>query len=161
MRLLPAVQARSLEELEPGELFLCFCPRDKFFALKLALTDNDQSHPFVVLGPVFPDPIVSPTILCWPTMTALSFGKDYCVQFSTDSSTWSSEQPRSHHPCLAIIADQAFIRVKLPFGYGFVELKTGNLVGGLSAGAVYTCDWEIVVAEDHPRPRPILKYSTV
>lgn len=161
----PKVKISRIAQLEVGDLFIY--PHDCGSCLALSAIDPamDNDKAMVLLGPVFPRGVVSPSLVTPAQATVISFGKEYCLRLPTQPGGWVATEPSHHQLCLAVTEQATYFRVNFAgqnmpeFHPCYVNIATG-LIEASHDGmrymaprgiAAYAIAWEIVTTEEKPR----------
>ena len=164
--IIPSVSVGPSADLEPGTLFLVCEEGQQFFALKTMAMSAGNRDTTLILGPVFPYDIKTPTFVNYDVTNALSFGKDFSIRLSSDARFWSPRRTDQTSVWLAVAEDRKIICAdggsmgrSFPC---FVDLADGRAFEkAIGVPALYTKSWEIVTELGDGSMHQIVKFEAV
>ena len=134
MDITPNLVATRFAELNSGDLFVCPDEAGPYVAILTTDPTANGNKLALRLGPTFEPNTQFPALKsCPPSLTVLSFGKDYSLRLPCNTSGWLNTEP-SEGPCLLLEQDKLFLRGLV----GFYGVRPTLCYVGVQDGVIYT-----------------------
>lgn len=167
MRVTPGVLPTRFSQLKGGNLFLFEESSRLHVALTVVDPTSNGDKLILPIGSNLPRGMKWPTLLSSQALTVVSFGGEFTLRLPTKPDSWAISEPKPEIQSVLVVGGRPYFRANFSphegnFRACFVDMESGeifsnrnDLHGGYIQPAgptAFAIEWEIVTAEDEPRP---------